>query len=598
MLTFYVHADQNQPTHYTHYPFENNLAIRAVITSSLKPNATHTKYFIQLKTINQLHVSGKLLLYVPKTNRTPLVAGTELYVCVPLHPIPNAFNPYQFDYSNYMEKQNVFHQIYATAAPIKIIHIHHNLDYYLEALRNHLRTSFAPHHFDSKTQALLDALLLGQREALDKETIADYSNAGVIHILAISGLHISILYFLLIFLLKPLKKVRFGKPLELLLLLAILWLFALITGLPASVTRAVTLFSFMSIGRYFNQSKATFNALALAALLQLLFKPTAVFDVGFQLSYAAVLAIIILHPFYKKGYFSKHKIAVYFTDIILVSVSAQVGVLPLSLYYFNQMPLLFLAANLVIIPMATLLLISGIITMLLNFLMPVLALYLGKWIALLVECMNRYIHWMAQSKAGLIENISFSVGLTLMLYLVLISSMYWLYHFQAKHFKWVLASIFLFQITYLGIKWDKNKSDALVVFNTKTSAIAVKKKNKIRGYTDSIELNRETLNDYKRGTFSDSLHLFAMQNIFSVHHQRILVVDQFGIYKTSVKPDVLILIQNPKINLARVLQEIRPKQVVADKSNYKNNTKRWEITCKKENIPFHAVAEKGCYTLE
>ena len=163
------------------------------------------------------------------------------------------------------------------------------------------------------------------------------------------------------FLLRPLKRVRFGSEIQLLIVLAILWLFALLTGLPASVTRAVTLFSFISIGNYFNQPKAIYNALAISAFSILLVKPNAIFDIGFQLSYAAVLSIVLFQPFYKKFYFSKNKIAVYFTDTVLVSLAAQIGVLPLSLYYFNRLPLLFLLANLIIIPLSSLVLIVGIV---------------------------------------------------------------------------------------------------------------------------------------------------------------------------------------------------------------------------------------------
>jgi competence protein ComEC len=111
---------------------------------------------------------------------------------------------------------------------------------------------------------------------------------------------------------------------ELLLVLLVLWLFALLTGLPASVTRAVTLFSFMSVGAYFNRSKAVYNAMAVSALLVLLFSPNTLFDIGFQLSYAAVLAIVVWQPFYKKIQFSQNKIVSYFIDMISVSMAAQI----------------------------------------------------------------------------------------------------------------------------------------------------------------------------------------------------------------------------------------------------------------------------------
>ena len=598
MLSFYIHSDVNFKNHYSKKTFEETNSIRAIVTSTLKPNTKYNKYFVTLSHFNDSIATGKILLYVPKTNNETLHSGDEIWLNNAIYPVPKAFNPYQFDYSKYLEKQNVFHQIYTHDNQIKIIQTHKTIDFYIETLRNNLSKSFDIHHFKPKTKAIIDALILGQRLELDKETIADYSNAGVIHILAISGLHISIIYFFIVFLLKPLKRVKFGAEIQLLIVLGILWLFALLTGLPASVIRAVTLFSFISIGNYFNQPKAIYNALAISAFLILLVKPNAIFDIGFQLSYAAVLSIVLFQPFYKKFYFSDNKIAVYFTDTVLVSLAAQIGVLPLSLYYFNQLPMLFLLANLVIIPLSTAVLIGGIIILFFNFTIPDFAIFLGKILALIIDFMNKYIHWIAQFKSGIITNISFSVWLTIILYVVIISFIYWLYHFKAKNFKYVLLSIFLFQMSYFGIKFTENNTSELIVLNSKSSTIAIKQNNNIIAFTDNPEINLEALNHYKRGTFSDSLRIFPMRNVLSFNDKRILVIDSVGIYKTSIRPEIIVLTQNPKINLSRLITEIKPKLVISDKTNYKNNNTIWQATCRKEKIPFHAIAEKGFYKLK
>lgn len=598
MMSFYIHSDLNSKHHYTKKSFEESNFIRAIVTTTLKPNEKYYKYFISLSHFNDSVASGKLLLYVPKSNIETLHCGDEIWLNNTVYPIPKAFNPFQFDYSKYLEKQNVFHQIYTQENQIKIIQRHKTLDFYIENLRSNLSKSFEIHHFEPKTKAIIDALILGQRLELDKETIADYSNAGVIHILAISGLHISIIYFFVVFLLKPLKRVKFGAEIQLLIVLAILWLFALLTGLPASVTRAVTLFSFISIGNYFNQPKAIYNALAISAFLILLVKPNAVFDIGFQLSYAAVLSIVLFQPFYKKFYFSENKIAIYFTDTILVSLAAQIGVLPLSLYYFNQLPLLFLLANLVIIPLSSLVLIVGIVILPLNFILPSVAVFLGKILEFSIQFMNEYIHWIAQFKSGIITNISFSGWLTFSMYLVIVTFIYWMYHTKVKNIKYILVTVLLFQLSYISVKWNENQGSELVVFNEKSTLIGIKNQNSVIAFSDIPENHNVTLNHYTRGTFSDSLCIFPMQNAISFPNKRILVVDSMGIYKTSIRPEIIVLTQNPKINLSRLIQDIKPEEIIADKSNYKNTVKRWEITCRKEKIPFHAIAEKGFYRLK
>lgn len=597
MLTFFVHADENESNYYGKHHFEELNSIRAIVTTSLKTNFKYNKYFIEIQTFNDTIASGKMLLYVSKSNKK-LSAGEEIYLNAAIYPIPKAFNPYQFDYAKYLEKQDIKHQIYAAKNQLISVQIHKNVDYFMENLRNILSSSFEIHHFDATTKAIIDALLLGQRVTLDQETIADYSNAGVIHILAISGLHISILYVFILFLLKPLRKIRFGKELELVLILLFLWFFALLTGLPASVVRAVTLFSFISIGVYFNQSKSIYNAIAVSALLLLLFAPKMLFDIGFQLSYAAVIAIVLFQPFYKKIYFTENKIVRYFLDTISVSLAAQLGVLPLTLYYFNQFPLLFLAANLVIIPLSTVILVGGLMVLFFNFTIPMVALFLGKCLNFCVEIMNVYIHWIAAFENAVITSISFSGLLVAFLYVCIGFFTYWMYHRTAQNFKYIAISLFVFQLIYLGTKLSENTSDEFLVLNTKSDAIIIKEKQVLQAFTNHFEANKEAISNYKRGTFTDSLGVFPMQNVYFQSGKKILVVDSLGIYKTSIPPDIVILTENPKINLKRLLATFRPNLIIATKNNYKNSVKLWQTTCNKEKIPFHAIAEKGYYLLK
>ena len=153
-------------------------------------------------------------------------------------------------------------------------------------------------------------------------------------------------------------------------------------------------------------------------------------------------------------------------------------------------------------------------------------------------------------------------------------------------------------MSYISVKWRENNSSELVVFNEKTTLIGIKNNHTVIAYSDVPENHKTTLNHYVRGTFSDSLHILPIQNTLSFNHKRILVVDSVGIYKTAIHPEIVVIIQNPKINLVRLIKEIKPKLIVADKSNYKTTIQLWKATCRKEKIPFHAIAEKGFYKLE
>jgi competence protein ComEC len=212
--------------------------------------------------------------------------------------------------------------------------------------------------------------------------------------------------------------------------------------------------------------------------------------------------------------------------------------------------------------------------------------------------MNNYIHWIAQFKSGIITNISFSGWLTFSMYLIIIALIYGLYHAKAKNVKYILLSILIFQCSYITVKWNENHRSELVIFNEKATLIGIKNQKNVIAFSDAPEHNYATLNHYKRGTFSASLEVFSLKNTISFKNKRILVVDSLGIYKTSIRPDIIVLTQNPKINLLRLIHDVSPKVIIADKSNYKNSIKRWETTCRKEKIPFHAIAKKGFYKLE
>ena len=289
-LSLYFHTDVHYENHYSKYLNEDENTIEGTIVAILKPTNTFQKYVLEVSECNRKPVFGKMLIFEAKSNIN-LIIGDKISFKKGILPTLKATNPSQFDYSKYLEKQNIYHQVFCNASEVIIIGTEKTFNYYLQKIRDKLSQSFDFHHFRKETKSIIDALLFGQRSFIDQETITNFSKSGVVHILAISGLHIGILYLFLAFVLQPLYRYKNGKVVRLLLILAFLWVFALITGLPASVTRAVTLFSFITLGNYFNQQTNIFNAVAVSALLLLLFNPNFIFDVGFQLSYAAVISI-------------------------------------------------------------------------------------------------------------------------------------------------------------------------------------------------------------------------------------------------------------------------------------------------------------------
>lgn len=593
---FFLHFEPNSKNHYSKTITNTVCRIEGTVKNEIKPTATNKKFIVTLNALNGKKTMGTFLLYFPKDAAKNLIPGDEIVVKAKLYPVKESFNPYQFDYSKYLEKQNIFHQVYGLDQNITIVQETKNVDYYLYTFRKKLSAVFAIQNFDAKTHAVLNALLFGQRIMLDAATIASYSNAGVIHILAISGLHVGIFYLILSFLLRPLNKFKKGKLVKLLLILAFLWGFALISGLSASVTRAVIMFSILSIGKHYNQQNNTLNTIAFSALVLLCYHPNYIFDVGFQLSYTAVIAIVLLNPFFKFFYFTKNKVINYTLDIILVSLAAQIGVLPLSIYYFNQFPVLFLVANIVVIPLTTIILFTGLATLIITSFSNAIALFLGKILSVLIEWMNNYIYWISQFEYT-IKNISFTATLCFLAYITIAFFIYLLYNRKTQHLNYLLASIILFQGTYFYTIFQKNNLEELIVFNNKYSLVTIKKNNKIIAYTNRAEENITDISNYKRGTFTNEVFVAPLENTLFFKKTKILIIDSMATYKISQKPDVIILTQGTRVNLERVLQINTPKIVIADNSNSKYKVERWKATCEKKKIPFHSTYEKGLYKL-
>lgn len=600
MLTHALHNEPSYKNHYSHYTDDTN-TIRGTISERLKPNRYSEKYYLKITRIDGRKTFGKLLLNASKKDiPTAFHAGDEILLTVELQPVPKQLNPYQFDYAAYLAKQNVFHQAYLRSNNYKKIGRLENFDFYVESYRNKLLNSFAAHKFTAEVENVVRALLLGQRQDMDAQTTANYTNAGVVHILAISGMHIAILYAMLLLVLKPILRLKNGKIIHFLAVLAFLWLFAILSGLSASVVRSVVMFSFVSLGLFLNKSANIYNILAVSMMTILLYNPNFLFDVGFQLSYLAVFFIVWLQPFYKGLRISKYRVANYFIDTLTISLAAQIGVLPVSLYYFNQLPLLFLLANIVVIPLSTYVLLLGITTLAFNFILPEFAKVLGQSLSFAIEAMNDYIAWIASFESFVIKDIPFSLSLLVLSYLALATFILWLYEKKASRLLLFLGILALLQSVLLYTFYEAKQGKELIIFNDrKTTLLAAKYHDTTFVYCNDTAISRNAnLKAYNRGNFNLTTKIRPLRNAFVFDECKILLIDSAGLYKIQRKPDVIILTQSPKVNLDRVIRELQPKKIIADGTNYKSYIRRWKGTCEKEKIPFHATAEKGFYIIE
>lgn len=599
MVVQNLHYGPNRPSHYSHYiPQFATLVLQGIVTERLKPNDYSEKYYFEALALNKQPVSGKLLLTLPKDSlNTQLHTGDVLFIAGTPQPITPSLNPYQFDYAAYMQKQDVFHQLKLKTNYIKA-GVKKDFNYRIQTFRDVLVNSFDIHNYSTQTMNVINALLLGQRQDMDKDTTASYTNAGVVHILAISGLHFTLLFLGLNWLLAPLKRLRYGYIMHFIVIIAHMWFFALITGLSASVVRAVVMFSFVLTGELINRRANIYNSLAVSMLVLLLAKPNFLFDAGFQLSYLAVFAIVWLQPIYNRLERSKYWAVNFVRDTIIVSLVAQIGVLPVSLYYFNQFPLLFLIANIVVIPLSNVVLVLGIATLLFNFIAPPAAIQIGKALEFSIVTMNSFINWIASFESLVLKDIPFTLLFCIILYLTLAAAALWLYRQSYRRTVALLCTVLLFQVIYMATAWEAKNREEFVVFNNfKSTLLAQKDGNRVTVMSsDSLALKNPNIKAYYKGNFNPYIKVKPLQNLLWYKGHSILILDSPALYSPTLKPEILLLTQSPKINLERTLTEMKPKQVIADATNYKTYIARWAVTCQKQKIPFHATAEKGYYS--
>ena len=600
-----VHTDFFQKSNYIHDStlFEKPHFINLTIREKLKNSSYSDRYIAVINRVDKKDQTGKILLNIPKDSAShELEIGTSLLIKGILTKNKPPNNPNQFDYSRYLENKQIYAQLYADISEIKTgSKIQKNVWYYSSKLRARILQNLEKNNFNKTELNVALALILGQRQEISADIIRDYQYAGAVHILSVSGLHIGFILLFVTFLLKPIPNTRRGSFIKLIIILLSLSSFAIIAGLAPSVVRSVTMFSFVALGSHLRRSVNIYHTLLVSILLILLVEPSFLFDVGFQLSYVAVFFIIWLQPLLTTLWNPKTKFSKYAWDILTVSFAAQIGTLPLSIYYFHQFPGLFFITNLLIIPMLSIIMALGVVVMILAA-FNIIPIFLSQLLEWSIYYLNKTINTIASFEQFIIQDIPLHFYVLISSYLLLFTMIIWFKKPAFNKLVMVLISIIIFQISYFKIYWNTTTEQELIIFNTKrNSLIAERKAGDITVYAkDSIlktAHKSSVLKSYCIGNLSSIKHKEELQNYIYFNGKKIFVLDSSGVYPKNNNPDILLLTQSSKINLDRLLITMKPKIVIADASNFKNIQRNWKASCEKHKIPFHATAEKGFYKL-
>jgi len=605
-LTGMILVYENDATNHTNY-FEKHLKntskVILAIDKVLKPGNYHHKYVADVVQLDSKKTTGHVLLNIEKDSTSLLFhTGDLVFLKNKFQDIKSSLNPHQFNYKHYLKKQGINQQVYITHQEILLLDESKvSLLRFIDAFRVKIQKSLRRYHFTDDELAVMNALLLGQRQEISKQLSDNYSKAGAIHILAVSGLHVGVILLILSLILKPLERVNNGKLIKLVLVILSLWFFAILAGLSASVIRAVTMFSAIALGQFFNKRNAVEHSLIFSMFIILLWKPLFLFDVGFQLSYTAVFGIIwiqpVLYQLWKPNFFIVDK----GWQLITVSVAAQLGVLPISLFYFHQFPALFFISNLIIIPFLGVILGLGLVVLVLSY-ESILPLFLEGFYGDVISILNKVVAFVARQESFLFSEISFSALKMIFSYLLIISGFQLFLKLNTKRCFLFFGSILAFQCVLILEKYTiAQKSEFIVFHKSKNSIIGIRKGSSFELYhsMDSLQISsQKLLINYKVGENISSQNYHKLSNLMYYDKQVVLIIDKDGLYDIKeLNNPIVLLRQSPKINLQRLVKKLKPAIIIADGSNYKSYIENWKTSCKNLKTPFWTTYNQGAYVL-
>lgn len=558
-----------------------------------------------------------ILYLAPDSAGRAIGRGDEILFCGRLSlPQPKG-NPNEFDYSRYLIRKGISGTAYLASG--QWLTIGHHAPASLVAYASDCRDSVLGHYaslgFEGDTFAILSALTVGYKDDLSETVLESFSVSGASHILALSGLHIGFLYSFLLFFLNQIPRSHvLLQPVRLILLLSVLWGFAILTGLSPSVVRSVIMFSLLAVSALFAHRPVSLNTLSVAALGMLIYQPGWLFDVGFQLSFVAVLSILLIYPrLYSRLSFENFWMKKIW-GLAAVSIAAQIGTAPLVLFYFSRYSVHFLLTNIIVIPLVTLIIYIAIAMLLLSAL-PVISRIVASGLQYLIDLLHQIVTGIEHLPFASIDRVWADRAEIVLAYLIIASFTVYFAGRKSRPLVVGLGLVFLLA-TYRVVTIELNRPQQSIIFYNVRNCPAV---HCVSPNGSSWLACADSLSDHKRltrvvsnywnrirlsspvvigGDYADP-HFVRHDNLLTFGGKRVYIVcDDRWKYRRSEAPlkiHYLYLCRGYTGRLEHLTTLFEVERFVLDPSLSDLRLKAFQAECDSLNIPYTSLSEQASY---
>jgi competence protein ComEC len=617
-LNLLLRTESNSPAHFSNLPRgETILCYSGTVVGFRQEKEKNWKHVLELSMARTATgwkpVSGKVLLYLPKKYfDSPLGYGDVLLVKGSPVEVPAPSNPGEFDYKQFLLYRNITHQHFVKGGSLKRMHN--------DPPSQLLRLCLSSRDWAERTlkkvvagpreQAIACALVLGITDGLDHELMDAYAATGAMHVLSVSGLHVGILYLILMFFLKPLQKLRHGMWMTAIISLALLWIYAGISGLSPSVLRAVTMFSFLSIAKPLGRRTNIYNIIGASAFLLLLFDPYLIMSVGFQLSYLALIGIVYVQPLVYRMYEAPNRVVTELWKVTSVSIAAQLSTFPLGLFYFHQFPNYFLLSNFYVLPLGFAILTLGIFILMFS-LLSFLATLLGVVLTWSIKLLN-YLTFLTEGlPCSVIDGVRINLFQCFMIMLIIVMVVVF---FERRKIALLYCAVFLTMLCAASHWIDyyrHGQAKVLAVYKlSKISAFDLIESGTAFSFCDSSLLHNPTAVSYhvqpnrlihfagatREGTKEKFCHNFPGVRVIVWNGIRLMQIHSRKFHLPPIeKVDYLIVSNNSIGKLQGILDHVECSRVIVDSSNSFKFADKLLRDAALNNSTLHSVWHHGAF---